>query len=261
LLANTVFGLVSLLPAAEFHAWGWRVPFLLSALMLPPMLLVRLRISETPEFLEDAAAAAPHVPVLDLWRQQRRNLLLATGVRLSETVSSNLIKSFGLTYVTLQLGLPRSLAVGALLAASLLGLAATPLFGWLGDRAGARRLIRAGNLLMILLPVPFFLLLETRSTAAVWSGFAVLFTAGPMLLLSVQPTFFAPLFPAGMRYTALSIAYQLSSILGGFTPLISLWLLDAGGGRPWLVAGFLAGVAALSLLCANLARANATPSA
>lgn len=258
LLANAVFALVSLLPAEQFHAWGWRVPFLLSALMLPPMILVRLRIAETPEFLAEARAARRHVPVVALWRQARRNLVLATGVRLSETVSSNLIKSFGLTYVTLQLGLPRSLAVGALLAAAVLGLAATPLFGWLGDRVGARRLTQAGNVLLIVLAVPFFLLLEQRSAAAVSTGFAVLFAAGPMLLLSVQPTFFAPLFPAGMRYTGLSAAYQISSILGGFTPLIALWLLHEAEGRPWLVAGFLAGIWATSLLCASLSRPGAT---
>src|SRR5204862_2908801 len=121
--------------------------------------------------------------LMELWRTHRRNLLLATGVRLSETVSSNLIKSFGLTYATLHLGLERGMALAALMGAALVGLATMPVFGWIGDRIGARRLTLLGNALLILLAAPYFALLDTRGTAAVWLSLVVLFTLGPMLLL------------------------------------------------------------------------------
>jgi MHS family shikimate/dehydroshikimate transporter-like MFS transporter len=183
--------------------------------------------------------------------------VLATGVRLAETVSSNLIKSFGLTYATLHLGLARGSALGALMAASLIGLAAMPLFGLIGDRIGARRLTLMGNGLLMVLAVPCFALMETREEAEVWGAFIVLFTFGPMLLLSVQATFFTQLFRTSVRYTGLSVAYQVSSIVGGFTPLIALWLLQLADNAPWLVAGFLAIVAAISAVCTVTARLRA----
>jgi len=251
LLANGVFGLFALLPHDDFWSWGWRVPFLLCAVMLVVAMYIRINIAETPEFRRaEHRAEASSAPMVELWREQRRNLVLATGVRISETVSSNLIKSFGLSYVTLQLGLARSTALGALMAASLMGLAAMPFFGWLGDKVGARGLTLAGNALLVVMAVPFFALLDLREPWAVWTGFVALFALGPMLLLSVQATYFTQLFHTHVRYTGLSAAYQVSSVLGGFTPLISLWLLQVGGGTPWLVAAFLATAAAVSLACA-----------
>lgn len=255
LLANGVFGLCALLPTEDFLSWGWRVPFLLSIVMLAAAVYIRVNIAETPEFRRaETRAEKGSAPLIELWRTHRRNLLLATGVRLSETVSSNLIKSFGLTYVTLYLGLARGTALAALMAASLAGLAAMPLFGLFGDRIGARGLTLLGNFLLILLAVPYFALLETRSPAAVWVGFIGLFILGPMLLLSVQATFFTQLFRTSVRYSGLSAAYQVSAILGGFTPLIALWLLRWSDGAPWLVAAFLAAVAAVSFCCALSAR-------
>jgi len=251
LLANSVFGLCALLPPADFIAWGWRIPFLLCSVMLAVAVYIRLNIAETPEFRRaEARAEKGSAPLVQMWRTHRRNFILATGVRLSETVSSNLIKSFGLTYVTLQLDLARGTAVGALLAASLVGLVAMPLFGWLGDRLGARNVTLGGNLLLIVLAVPFFTLLDSKAPMAVWVGFIAFFSLGPMLLLSVQATYFTQLFRTNVRYTGLSAAYQISSILGGFTPLIALSLLKWSGGSSLPVAMFLAAVAAVSLGCA-----------
>jgi MHS family shikimate/dehydroshikimate transporter-like MFS transporter len=136
------------------------------------------------------------------------------------------------------------------MAASLVGLAAMPFFGWLGDKLGARGLTLAGNALLVVMAVPFFGLLDLREPWAVWLGFILLFTLGPMLLLSVQATYFTQLFHTHVRYTGLSAAYQVSSVLGGFTPLISLWLLQRAGGTPWLVAAFLAAAGAVSFGCA-----------
>ena len=255
LLANGVFGLCALLPPEDFLSWGWRVPFLLCIVMLAVAVYIRVNVAETPEFRRaETRAEKGSAPLVDMWRTHRRNFLLATGVRLSETVSGNLIKSFGLTYVTLHLGMARSTALGALLAASLVGLVTMPLFGLLGDRIGARGMTLVGNVLVVLLAAPFFLLLDSGSPMAVWFGFILLFTLGPMLLLSVQATYFTLLFRTNVRYTGLSAAYQISAVLGGFTPLIALWLLQASGGSSWPVAGFLAGVAAVSLCCALATR-------
>ncbi|MGE0222275.1 MAG: MFS transporter [Acetobacteraceae bacterium] len=258
LLANGVFGLCALMPTEDFLTWGWRLPFLACLLMLAVAVYIRVNIAETPEFRRaETRAEKGSAPLVRLWMTHRRNVILATGVRLSETVSANLIKSFGLTYATLHLGLARSSALAALMAASLVGLATMPLFGLIGDRLGARRLTLVGNVGLVLLAVPCFALMETRQESQVWFAFIILFTLGPMLLLSVQATYFTQLFRTSVRYTGLSVAYQVSSVVGGFTPLIALWLLQVTDNSPWPVAGFLAIAAAISFGCALAARRRA----
>jgi MFS transporter, MHS family, shikimate and dehydroshikimate transport protein len=253
LLSSLVFGVIALLPPGAFIAWGWRVPFLLSAVMLGIGLYVRLHIAETPEF-KAIRDLRPELPIVDLLRTHRSAALLATGARLAETVSGNMIKSFGLTYATVQLGLPRAEALGALVATSGVGLLVTPLYGVLGDRFGPRAVYMAGAGCAALLAFPFFWVLEARTAAAVWLAFVTAYNLGPTLMLSVQATFFTTLFQARVRYTGLSVAYQVSAIVGGFTPLISLTFLQQSNGAPWGVATFLAAVAVLSFACAALVR-------
>jgi MHS family shikimate/dehydroshikimate transporter-like MFS transporter len=252
LLATAVFGLASLMPRDLFLAWGWRVPFLASGLLLAVGLYVRLRVAETPDFL--AARPGDRAPIVELLRTHPRATALATGARLAETVAGNLVKSFGLTYVTLHLGLDPATALDALVATSAVGLALTPLFGLLADRVGARLLYLWGTAMAAVLAVPLFWVLEARTAAAVWIGFAVFYTLGPTLMLSVQATFFAGLFAPRVRYTGLSFAYQVSALAGGFTPLAALALLRAQGGAPWAVAAVLALVALVSLVCTAAAR-------
>ncbi len=256
LLATGAFGLVSLLPEEQFWRWGWRAPFLISALAMIIGFLIRLRIQETPEF--ETARKKRNLrdeepPAVELVRTHLYNTLLATGARLAETASGNMIKSFGLTYATMQLGFGKDVALHALTATAVIGLIATPVYGMLGDRVGQRMVYMAGTALVILLAFPFFSLLDTRTPLSLWIGFIVAYNLGPTLMLSVQPTFFTRLFGTRVRYTGLSIAYQVSAIIGGFTPLIALWLLRISGGRPWLTAGFLAAVAGISFICAGMA--------
>ena len=247
LLAAGMFGLVSLLPQEKFLAWGWRVPFLLSAIVAFVGLFVRLQVKETPDFKKakqrkrDGAA-----PGSELLREHWWNALLAIGARLAETVSGNMIKSFGLTYVTLQLKLPNEIGLAALTFAAGIAVVATPIYGSMGDKLGQHRVYLFGCAMVAAMAIPFFLLLDVKTGVAVWIAFTAAYTLGPILLLSVQPTLFTQMFHAGVRYTGMSVAYQVSAIAGGFTPLLSLWLLKQSDGSPWLVAGFLIVVAIIS---------------
>jgi MHS family shikimate/dehydroshikimate transporter-like MFS transporter len=253
LLATGFFGQVSLLPEEQFLSWGWRVPFLVSIVALAVGLVIRLRIEETPEFARSRRGNRERAPVVELWRTHKRSAILATGARLAETVAGNMMKSFGLTYVTLVLGLGRPVAIGAVMATAAVGLFATPLYGILGDRIGPRRMYMIGAALTMLLTFPFFWVLDLRTPLAACLAFIIAYNLGPTLMLSVQPAFFARLFATRVRYTGLSFAYQISSIIGGITPWLSMQLLIVVDNQPWLVATYIALAGAVSLMCATVA--------
>lgn len=256
LLATGAFALVSLLPVEAFWRWGWRVPFLLAAVATIVGYVIRSRVDETPEFEKSRKSPgrkSDEPPAIELVRTHLYNAVLAIGARLAESASGNMIKSFGLTYATAQLGFDKAIPLHALTATAVVGFIATPLYGMLGDRFGQRAVYMAGAAFVAILAFPLFWLMDQHSKAALWAGFILAYNLGPTLMLSVQPTFFTRLFGTRVRYTGLSVAYQVSAIIGGFTPLISLWLLRISGGKPWLAAGFLGAVAVISFICAGLA--------
>ncbi len=256
LLATGVFALVSLLGRDALLDWGWRVPFLLSGPLVGVGLFIRMNTTETPDFerARTNPAASRGVPLLDLLRNHPRNVLLAVGARLAETISSNVINAFGLAYVATQLAMHRTVPLTGVLIASAIGIFMCPVFGILGDRIGKRAVYVLGAAFMTLFAFPFFILLGTKSALLIVIAMVAAYNLGPTMMFAVEATFFAELFGPGVRYTGLSIAYQISAIAGGFTPLASAYLLRLGYGTPWLVAGFLAGVSLLSLLCAAFAR-------
>jgi len=157
-----------------------------------------------------------------------------------------------LAYVTTQLAVDRSVPLTAVLIASAVGIVMCPLFGALSDRVGRRAAYLGGAGFMVVFAFPFFLMRGTRDSLLISLAILLAYNLGPTAMFAVQATFFSELFGPTVRYTGLSIAYQVSAIIGGVTPLIAASLLKAGGGTPWLVAGALAGIALLSLICAAL---------
>ena len=257
LLATGVFALVSLLGRQALLDWGWRIPFLLSGPLVAVGLFIRMNAAETPDF-ERMKAEAPQsgLSLFTLLRNHPRNVMLALGARLAETISSNIINAFGLAYVATQLALDRSIPLTGVLVASAIGIVMCPAFGALADRVGRRAIYVLGAGFMAAFAFPFFMLLGTKSALLIVLAIVIAYNLGPTMMFAVEATFFADLFGAGVRYTGLSIAYQVSAIIGGFTPLISAYLLQQADGRPWLVAGFLCAVSLLSLVCAAVARSE-----
>ena len=254
LLATAVFALVTRLPQEQLLSWGWRIPFLISAIMLIVGLFIRLQIEETPDFKRSQERIdKPKVPLFALIQQHPRNLLLTIGARVSENVSSNIINTFAIGVLTSCLAVDRGVPLMGMMLASGLGFLACPLFGWLSDRVGHRALYLCGAGFLALAAYPFFMLLETKSAPLIILAIVIVSTFGAVLMFSVQATFFSSLFEPGVRYTGLSMAAQLSAVVGGFTPLIASRLLAEGNGAPWYVAAYMAGVAVLSFICATMA--------
>jgi len=245
LLATGVFALFSLLPEDAFLSWGWRVPFLISIVLLGVGLFIRLRIAETPAFTEvKETGIEAQMPFLELLRSYPKNILLTLGARLGETASSNILNAFTIAYVSTELGLPNAVALTGILIASGIGVFACPFFGSLSDRIGRRPIYMAGAGFLVLFAFPYFLLLQTEVAPVIWLGIIVGYILGPTAMFAVQSVFFTELFGTRVRYSGLSIAYQVSAIAGGFIPLTATSLL---------AAALLFVIALVSLVCTYLA--------
>lgn len=259
-LGTGLFDAVSSLSSHAFLTWGWRIPFLLSAVLFVIGLVIRLRVTETPLFLqtrrehEQSGGAKAPVPLAELLRRHPGNLTLALGARLAETVSSNVFNAFAIAYIGTTLAMSKGSALNGILIGSALGIPACPLFGLLADRIGRRAVYLMGAIFTVVFAFPFFLLLDTRAPGLVWIAVVVGYVFGPTLMFAPEATFFSEMFGTATRFTGLSVAYQVSAIAGGFTPLIGSTLLDAGGNKPWLVASFLAGIGLISTVSAAAAK-------
>lgn len=260
LLGTGIFDGVSSLPTHAFLTWGWRIPFLLSAVLFAVGLVIRLRVTETPAFVQAQREQArldaghPPVPLAELLRRHPGNLALAFGARLAETISSNIFNAFAIAYIGTTLAMSKGSALNGILIGSALGVVACPLFGALADRIGRRTVYMLGAGFTVLFAFPFFLLLNSRAPGLVWLAVVLGYVFGPTLMFAAEATFFSEMFGTRTRYTGLSLAYQVSAIAGGFTPLIAAALLSADGKRPWLVGGFLAAIGLISGLSAYAAR-------
>jgi MHS family shikimate/dehydroshikimate transporter-like MFS transporter len=260
-------GIVSLCDSAftdeQMHSWGWRIPFLVSMLMLAVGMFVRTHTGETPEFLHQrnpatcsSSRSGERIPLFRAFRNHPRNMVLAFCARIAETVSSNIINAFGISYVTTQLALDRQIPLNGMLVASAIGILACPVIGWFSDRVGLRRIYLLGAVSVVLVSFPFFLLLGTASVPAIWVALIVSYNLGPTMMFAVQPTLFTSMFGTDVRYTGLSFAYQFSAILGGLTPLICTALLQAFDGEPWGVAAYMAVAGLVSLVATVLIRGS-----
>jgi metabolite-proton symporter len=247
LIANLVFLLSSsLLPNAALLEWGWRLPFLVSVLLVAVGLYVRLNTSETPSFrkIRDTDDQLK-VPLAELLGKHWKQVLLGGIATMSTGTSFNLIVAFGLTYGTQTLGFSRNAMLSIALIACALCIVLLPAFGRLSDVIGRKPVIVGGIVAEALLAFPLFWLLDTREFSFALLGYLLMMTAfaanyGPIA------TFLAELFGAQIRYSGLSVSYMLSGLLGSAaTPIVTTALLSATG-KGSSVAWFMVGSAVIS---------------
>ncbi len=254
LLATGAFILTTgWLSQEQFQAWGWRLPFWFSIIIVGVGLFVRLRLLETPEFTavkEQKAIVA--MPVVETFSKYWRSLLLVIGARWVEGLTFNVYAVFALSYMSLQLHVPRNVGLTATTIACAFGLFTTPFFGALSDRFGRWRVFAAGALFCTLFAFPFFLLVESRSPFLIGLAMTMALAVGADCCWGVEPTLFSELFATNVRYTGISIGYQLSGLLcGGLTPLIAAILVQYSKSW-WPVAAYVAVMGLISALSAYL---------
>ncbi|MGW2986379.1 MFS transporter [Streptomyces goshikiensis] len=260
LLATGVLALLAAVQSdATFLAWGWRVPFLLSGVLVVVGLWIRLSVSESPVFLAAQAArgasseARGELPVVQVFRRSWRQVLTAVGARFGENISYYVLTSFLLVYVTAHLGLPKSTALNAVLIGSAVHFVTIPAWGALSDRIGRRPVTLIGSAGMAVWAFAFFALVDSESfvviTAAVTAG---LLLHGAMY--GPQAAFISELFDTEVRYSGASMGSQLASIVAGaLAPIVAVELLkDHGSSLP--VSLYLCAAAVVTTLTVAFAR-------
>lgn len=258
MISTAVFAIVSRLPEEQFLAWGWRIPFLLSLLVLVIGIIIRLRIAETPVFREVRETGSEvRMPVVEVFRRHPKNLFLAMGMRVADNGIYYLIAVFTLSYATEQLSLDRSSILNGLLVASIIWLFTIPAYGALSDKVGRRPVYMFGAGSLALFAFPFFWLFDTRNTALIWLALIVALAILHAAMYGPQAAYFSELFGTRVRYSGVSLGYNLATLVaGGPAPFVATALIVWSGGSPWPVALYWAAMALITLLCAYLAPDN-----
>lgn len=248
LLSTALVQIVSRATGDSFQAWGWRIPFLVSVVLVGIGLYVRLRVLESPEFaaVRDQKTVS-HRPLLEVIRTQWRDILVAAFVRMSEQAPFYLFITFVLTYGNKKLELDRNDLLTYTLIAAAIGLVSVPLFGYLSDRIGRKLMYGIGVVTTGLFAFPYFGLLDTKV-----SGFVLLAIVVSLIFHDMQygpqAALIAEVFGTNVRYSGAGLGYQLASVIaGGPAPLIAAAIL-AGTGSSTGIAWYIVGCAVVSLI-------------
>jgi metabolite-proton symporter len=239
----------------DFLAWGWRVPFLLSVVLVAVGWWVRVSLEETPVFqkLAQKEDAIPRAPLIEALQRRPGGIAIGAGLRLGENICYYVLTAFSITYVTEVVHFSRALALNALLAGAAVEMVAMPFFSWLSDKIGRRPVYAIGAGGMAVWAFAFFRMLDTGVTPIV-----ILAVIGGLIchgaMYGPQAAFIAELFPTRFRYSGASFAYQATSIVAGsLAPIIALALFQKTHSA--LPISIYVGVAcAVSFIAALMAR-------
>jgi MFS family permease len=250
LLAALTFSLVQLLPDDDFISWGWRIPFLASALVIIAGVIIRLKVKESPVF--EALHKEPVTkvdPLKVLWADSRKNLIVACGLRVGENGTSYLYQVFALSYLTKVLLIDKSIGTLGLMVAAGISMFTIPAIGWMSDRLGRRVMYRVTAAIALLWAFPAFILFETREPWLIVFSMSVAISLGAFGMYAVQGAWFPELFSARCRYTGIAVSKEFTSVVaGGIAPFVAAWLLELSGGQYWPLSVYIALLASISFI-------------
>jgi len=254
-LGTLVMTPFSLLPSDQFLSWGWRVPFLISALLMVVGLVIRLKVTETPEYeaarkaIAEKKSSTPSIPLVTVLRYNKGQILSGVLGGLAPLSFSTFAAAFLLNYAV-EVGHSRPSALIAMTIANFFNIFTLPLFGALSDRVGRRPLMLTGAIGGIVLIWPIFLLVHNTSFYTLLLAMVLAMPVIQALMGGVFNTWISEKFAADVRYSGIALTFQIASTLGaGLSPLIATSLLSASNGKhPEWVAAYFAAICLISCL-------------
>ena len=241
---------------SDFVAWGWRVAFMLSILLLAVGLFIRLRVMETPEFAQQARKEVARVPMWEVLRDYPGTVLLGWGARLIDGIAFTVYAIFPLSYLTTVAKIPRTTVLAAITAAAFVLIFTIPYSSKLADRSSRKRVYIIWSLINGFAAFPAFWLMQYSGSGLI-ASIAIVIALGVLWapVYGPQAAMFCDLFDTRVRYTGVSLVYQIGAIFSvSLTPLAATALLHANGDQPWLVAAYVAAAGVISAICASLMR-------
>ncbi|MBP2381590.1 MFS transporter [Brachybacterium sacelli] len=258
MLSTLLVNAVSMLGDEALLAWAWRIPFLLSIVLVIVGLVIRLNVTEPPAFrkmVENDDRAG--VPMFEVITKYPKQLVVGFCARFGESVTFNVFNAFVLTYTTQVLGLESKHALNGLLIASIFGVVIIPFAGRLSDRIGRRPVFAIGAAVAAVTAFPIFALIDTGLAPLIWLAIVLGWALGACTMFGAEAAFIAELFPARVRYSGMSIVYQLGVLpSGAIAPALSVWLVSLTGSA-WPVAAYVVLAALISLIGLRAARETA----
>ncbi|WP_051580924.1 MFS transporter [Pseudonocardia acaciae] len=250
LATGTLAGISAAMPEAAFVSWGWRLPFLLSALLVVVGLIIRLRVEESPVFARIRAQGRQvKLPIGEILRTAKKQVLLTTGLCAGINVGFYVITVYAIAYATTTVGLSRNETLFALIVGSIVDFVAILLFALLSDRVGRRPILIFGNIFLAVFAYPYFAMAASGSAALLTLATVLGLALGHAPVYAVTSSFFAESFTARTRYSGISLAYQLAAaLISGPTPIVAAALV-AGFGGYLPVVTLMVATAVISLLC------------
>ncbi|MBY0381609.1 MAG: MHS family MFS transporter [Xanthobacteraceae bacterium] len=253
-LSTGVMAMLTSLTADQFYEWGWRIPFLISIVLVAVGMLIRMAIDETPIFTDlEEKGEINKFPIGEVFRNNKKMVLLTIGARFAENGSFFIFTVFSLTYATKYIHVSENAILGAVVIAAIATVFTIPFFASLTDRIGRKPVFLAGAIFTGLFAFPFFWLIQTGQPALIALAIIIALAVGWSAMYAPQAAYFAEFFPPQVRYSGMSIGAQLVAIVaGGPSPLIATAAVAYAQGSPWLIALWLIGCSVIStvaLLC------------
>lgn len=250
LMATFIVSLMTLFSEEDFLSWGWRIPFLLSSVLVILGLWIRKDIDETPDFQKvKKSGQVAKAPLRDTIKHHWREVLIAAGLKVVETAPFYIFSTFVVSYATTTLTYQKSQALEAVTLGALVATIMIPLMGLLSDRVGRQRMYAVSVFVLGLFIVPWFMLLNTGTTWGIVLATVIAFGVMWAPVTAVLGTLCSEIFSANVRYTGITLGYQLGAALaGGTAPLIATGLLAKYDGDWVPVAWYLGVTVAISLI-------------
>jgi len=257
ILSTGVFSLVSgNLSDDALFAWGWRIPFLASIVMIAVGMFIRMNVHESPVFEQiKKNNEAAEAPALEVLKSHRRTLFITIGMKMLQNSIFYIYSVFMLSYIAGTLKLDRSVGLNAILIASVIGLLTLPFWSYLSDLIGRKKIYMLGTVLSTAFIVPFFMMAETGNVWLITIGMIIGLNVLHDAIYGPQAVYFSELFGTKVRLSGANIGYAIGAVLsGGVAPMIATALLAANGGKTWGITLYIIGMGVISIIATAMAR-------